>query len=45
MPVADFLTFALLAVAVLAITPFLGTYIHRVMEGERVFISPVIRPV
>ena len=26
-------------------TPFLGRYIHRVMEGERVFLSPIIRPV
>ncbi|MEA2620859.1 MAG: potassium-transporting ATPase potassium-binding subunit, partial [Chloroflexota bacterium] len=45
MPLNDFLTLALLAVAILAVTPFLGTYIHRVMEGERVFLSPVIRPV
>ena len=26
-------------------TPFLGRYIHRVMEGERVFLSPIVRPV
>jgi K+-transporting ATPase ATPase A chain len=44
-PLNDFLTLALLAIAILAVTPFLGTYIHRVMEGERVFLSPVIRPV
>jgi K+-transporting ATPase ATPase A chain len=45
MPLSDFLTLAVLAVAVLAVTPYLGTYIHRVMEGERVFLSPIIRPV
>ena len=45
MPLNDLLTLTLLAVAILAVTPFLGTYIHRVMEGERVFLSPIIRPV
>jgi K+-transporting ATPase ATPase A chain len=44
MPIPDFLTLALLAVVIVAITPFLGSYIHKVMEGERVFLSPVIRP-
>ena len=34
-----------LAVALLVATPLLGAYIHRVMEGERVFLSPVLRPV
>jgi K+-transporting ATPase ATPase A chain len=41
----DFLTLATLALAILIVTPFLGRYIHRVMEGERVFLSPVLRPV
>ena len=41
----DLLTFAALAFAILAITPFLGRYIHRVMEGERTVLSPVLRPV
>jgi K+-transporting ATPase ATPase A chain len=41
----DLLVLATLALAVLLVTPFLGRYIHRVMEGERVFLSPVIRPV
>ena len=45
MAVGDFLTLATLALAILLVTPFLGRYIHRVMEGERVFLSPVIRPV
>ena len=45
MTLGDLLTFALLALAILAITPFLGRYIHRVMEGERTFLSPVLRPV
>jgi hypothetical protein len=45
MSIGDFLTLATIAAAVLLITPFLGRYIHRVMEGERVFLSPVLRPV
>jgi K+-transporting ATPase ATPase A chain len=43
--VNDFLTLATLALAILIVTPFLGRYIHRVMEGGRVFLSPVVRPV
>jgi len=42
---ADFLTLALLAIAILIITPIFGRYIHRVMEGERTLLSPVVRPV
>ncbi len=45
MPTADFLTLVALAVAILLITPFLGTYIAKVMEGERTFLSPILRPV
>ena len=45
MGLGDFLTVASIALAVLIITPFLGRYIHRVMEGERTFLSPVVRPV
>ncbi|MEW6225678.1 MAG: potassium-transporting ATPase subunit KdpA [Chloroflexota bacterium] len=44
MAAGDLLTLATLALAILLVTPFLGRYIHRVMEGERVFLSPVIRP-
>jgi K+-transporting ATPase ATPase A chain len=45
MSLGDFLTLGTIALAILIVTPFLGRYIHRVMEGERVFLSPVIRPV
>ena len=45
MAINDFLTLATLALAILIVTPFLGRYIHRVMEGERVFLSPIVRPV
>ena len=45
MALGDFLTLATVALAILVITPFLGRYIHRVMEGERTFLSPVLRPV
>jgi K+-transporting ATPase ATPase A chain len=45
MSIVDFLTLATLGLAILVVTPFLGRYIHRVMEGERTFLSPVLRPV
>jgi len=45
MSAGDILTLATVCLAILVITPFLGTYIHKVMEGERVFLSPVLRPV
>ena len=45
MSVGDLLTLVALGLAVLIVTPFLGRYIHRVMEGERTFLSPVLRPV
>ena len=45
MAISDFLDLATLALAIVIVTPFLGRYIHRVMEGERVFLSPVVRPV
>ena len=45
MTIGDLLTLVTLALAVLALTPFLGRYIHRVMEGERVFLSPLVRPI
>jgi K+-transporting ATPase ATPase A chain len=41
----DFLTLATIALAIVVVTPFLGRYIHRVMEGERVFLSPIVRPI
>jgi K+-transporting ATPase ATPase A chain len=45
MPFNDFLTLVSIGLAILLITPLLGGYIHKVMEGERVFLSPVLRPV
>jgi K+-transporting ATPase ATPase A chain len=45
MALNDFLTLATLAAAVLLVTPFLGRYMYRVMEGERTILSPVLRPV
>ena len=45
MPVPDLLTLVAFALAIVVVTPFLGRYIARVMEGERVFLSPVVRPV
>jgi K+-transporting ATPase ATPase A chain len=41
----DLLTLIVLAAAILLVTPFLGRYIHRVMEGERTILSPLLRPV
>jgi K+-transporting ATPase ATPase A chain len=41
----DLLTLATLALAIVLVVPFLGRYIYRVMEGERVFLSPIVRPV
>jgi K+-transporting ATPase ATPase A chain len=45
MALGDFLTLATIAGAILLLTPLLGRYIHRVMEGERTFLSPILRPV
>ena len=45
MGTGDFLTLATLALAILIATPIFGSYIFRVMEGQRVFLSPVLRPV
>jgi K+-transporting ATPase ATPase A chain len=41
----DLLTAVVLLAALLIATPFLGAYIHRVFEGERTLLSPVLRPV
>ena len=40
MPVTDLLTLAALFGAVLLLTPFLGRYMARVLEGERTLLSP-----
>jgi K+-transporting ATPase ATPase A chain len=44
-PVSELLTLLVFCAAVLLITPFLGRYIARVMEGERTILSPILRPV
>ncbi len=41
----EWLSLVAVAAAILLITPILGSYIFNVMEGQRVFLSPVIRPV
>ena len=45
MSLGDFLTLLTLGVAILVTAPFLGRFIHRVMEGEPTFLSPVLGPV
>ncbi len=45
MPVTDLLTLALLLGAVFLVSPFLGRYMARVLEGERTLLSPVLQPV
>jgi len=45
MSTGDALTFIVLAAAILIATPLLGGYVYRVMEGERTFLSPVMRPI
>src|SRR5512146_1321708 len=45
MAAGDLLTLATIGLAILIVTPLLGAYIHRVMEGERTFLSPILRPV
>ena len=44
MPLSDLLTLVVFLAVVVLITPFLGRYIARVMEGERTILSPVLRP-
>ncbi len=45
MPITDLLTLVVFFALVIAITPLLGGYIAKVMEGERTILSPVLRPV
>jgi potassium-transporting ATPase potassium-binding subunit len=45
MPFDDLLTLVVFGLIILAITPVLGAYIARVMEGERTLLSPVLLPV
>ena len=41
----EWLSLLAVCAAILVITPILGSYIFSVMEGERVFLSPVMRPI
>jgi len=41
----DLLTAVALLVVLLIATPILGGYMHSVFEGQRTFLSPVLRPV
>ncbi len=45
MPSNDLVQLIVLAIAILLVTPVLGGYIAKVMEGERTFLSPVLVPV
>ena len=45
MSVTGLIQAATLFLAVLAVTPFLGRYMHRVLEGQRTLLSPLLRPV
>ena len=45
MPSNDLVQLIVLAIAILLITPPLGGYIAKVMEGERTFLSPILVPV
>src|SRR5215470_14914254 len=45
MAIGDVLTLVTLGLAIVVVVPFLGRYIHRVMEGERTLLSPILRPV
>jgi len=44
-PSNDLVTLITLALAVLILTPLVGTWIARVMDGERTLLSPVLGPV
>jgi potassium-transporting ATPase potassium-binding subunit len=44
-PLPNLVTLISIAFAIVVVTPLLGTYIARVMEGERTFLSPVLRPI
>ena len=45
MSMPDLLTAVALLVVLLIATPILGGYMHSVFEGQRTFLSPVLRPV
>ena len=41
----DLFTVISLVVALIVATPFIGRYMARVLEGERTFLSPLLKPV
>jgi potassium-transporting ATPase potassium-binding subunit len=43
-PLGDLLTLVAFCGVIVLLTPLLGGYIARVMEGERTFLSPVVGP-
>src|SRR5262245_13334224 len=45
MTVIGWIQILLFCAIVVAIVPFLGSYMTRVFNGERTFLSPVLRPV
>ncbi len=45
MSLNDLFTLLTIAAAVVIVTPLLGGYLFRVMEGQRTLLSPVLRPV
>ena len=45
MPLPDLLLLIAFALAILLITPVLGSYIAKVMAGERTILSPILRPI
>jgi K+-transporting ATPase ATPase A chain len=45
MTLIGLLQIGILAALILLITPILGRYMARVFQGERVFLSPVVRPI
>ncbi len=44
MPINDLLTFVTFCIAIVVITPLLGRYIARVLDGERTLLSPIVAP-
>lgn len=45
MPLRELCQFILFIVLLAGLTPALGRFIHRVISGERTFLSPLLRPV
>jgi K+-transporting ATPase ATPase A chain len=41
----DLTLVASIALAVVVVTPLLGAYMYRVMEGERTILTPILRPI